>query len=137
MWLNTLKPLASNFMLTRSVNLKVFDNVISACPVARPNKRVAAQVAYARQTRRREGNAGRSVGVVVTPFVIVVCPQPFAHESCDTPLIPERLEFGRSFWPPSRLKSPPMFSQFPLLHISLRCRSCAGSDDFTRLDPTK
>ena len=29
-WLKTLKPLASNFMFTRSVNLKVFDNVISA-----------------------------------------------------------------------------------------------------------
>ena len=30
MWLKTLNPLASNFMFTRSVNLKTFDNVMSA-----------------------------------------------------------------------------------------------------------
>jgi hypothetical protein len=42
------------------------------CPEARPDERVATQVSYARQTRRREGNVGRGIGVGGA----ILCPSP-------------------------------------------------------------
>src|SRR5271165_4397810 len=52
------------------------------------------------------------------PLPSFVRPHPLAHEKCETPLIPERVELGRSFFPPSKLKSPPVLEQ--LLGMSAR-----------------
>src|ERR1700719_4461606 len=96
-WLKTLNACASNFKCTRSVNLKLFDSVMSAYHWPGPTKVLRPRLL----THPRQLGALR-VGKFawVGPLVPT---QPFSH-TCRLKLPkPGTLLLGRSFLPPSRL----------------------------------
>ena len=79
MRLNTLKPLASNFMFTRSVNLKIFDKVISAAQLPGPTNELRPKL----PTQAKQGAENVIPGEVVvnTPPPWFTFPQPLAQAS--------------------------------------------------------
>src|ERR1700676_2659034 len=91
-WLNTLKPLASNFMFTLSVILKIFDNVISAYQALGPKNVLRPRLPV--HPRHGVERTGR--------FVCLLFAQPLAQVS-RLNVACWMLESGRSLLPPSRL----------------------------------
>src|ERR1700686_3611946 len=89
-------------MFTRSVNLKVFDNVISAYHWPGPRNVLRPRLPV--QPRHGEEK------VMFTG--VAAANQPLAHWSWVIPPTRGTLALGRSFLPPSRLKSPPTLWQF-------------------------
>src|SRR5438270_12447073 len=97
-WLKMLNAAASNFKFTRSVNLKVFDNVISAYHWPGPSKVL----------RPRLPSQPRQVGAVSTGRLakLAAPDQPCSQSSRLKLLKPETLPLGRSFLPPSKFYFP-------------------------------
>src|SRR4051794_26141917 len=110
--LKMLKAFTSNFTLTRSVTLNILDKVMSAVQLPGPTNVFRPRL----PVQPRQGEESVRTGPVVVKFDVSptrAIPQPFAQLSCPTPLTPLTLEFGLSFRPRSRLKSPPTFVQSP------------------------
>src|ERR1700719_4018042 len=116
--LKTLNACHSNFRLARSVSLKTLPSVISAYHWPGPRNWLRPKVPV--QPRHGAERTGRPDWVTFDPqpepgFALTrgALPghHPTAHVFRDSLPNSAILLFGRSFLPPSKLKSPPMFTQ--------------------------